>query len=504
MASKDRQKFLKFTLIFVSLIAVALAVFSLIFMPGIRKHALSNLMHHKTEQTMARLNNFVNPVISNLQLLRQWGERGIFESLEEEALENVLVPLLDQHIPHVSSLIMADSSGNYRYLRKEGDTWRDSTEKIRLDPREKTWFKGAVEELESREIFWTEVYALPLIESPGLASSVAWNKRDESDTIQVVAFEIRLDDVKSMIDQLPLGTDGKLLLIDEDYVREFTRFHEAQTQKTDIVPVDSVNLIKHPEINNALTAWHRNDSLERQPIQFLTQGQTWWIEVDSILFRNEIHLGVILPDRLLQSEISRFSYVLLYVVLTALVLMLLIVIVFLRRYSRQAETILTRKRYTDAPTDEIRALIQNGESSDLEFKSTLRWNLKTDKLDKNVELASLKNIVAFLNSEGGTLLVGIKDDGTILGVEKDQFASEDKYLLHFNNLIRRHIGLEFSQHINFELKDLDSKKILVIDCEPSDNPVFLKHNSAEDFYVRVGPGSRKLTTSKVLEYIENR
>ena len=120
------------------------------------------------------------------------------------------------------------------------------------------------------------------------------------------------------------------------------------------------------------------------------------------------------------------------------------------------------------------------------------------------QLAALKTVAAFLNSEGGTLLVGVEDNGNIVGTDPDNFSSEDKYLLHVNNLIRQHIGLELSRYIAFELKPMADKKILVVDCRPSGKPVFLKHNDNEDFYIRVGPGSRKLSTQKAVEYINDR
>jgi len=65
-------------------------------------------------------------------------------------------------------------------------------------------------------------------------------------------------------------------------------------------------------------------------------------------------------------------------------------------------------------------------------------------------------------------------------------------------------GLEFSQNLDFALKPMGEKKILVVDCEPSEQPVFLKHDTEEEFYVRFGPGSRRLPTSKVLEYLKTR
>jgi hypothetical protein len=76
--------------------------------------------------------------------------------------------------------------------------------------------------------------------------------------------------------------------------------------------------------------------------------------------------------------------------------------------------------------------------------------------------------------------------------------------LHFNNLIKEHIGLEHSGLIAFAVRPVGEKAILVVDCQTSLEPVFCKQGDEENFYVRVGPGSRKLPTSKVLDYIKTR
>ena len=154
--------------------------------------------------------------------------------------------------------------------------------------------------------------------------------------------------------------------------------------------------------------------------------------------------------------------------------------------------------------EHIRSLISSGESDRVEFKSSLRWNLKTDAADKRIEKAWLKSVVAFLNTNGGLLLVGVEDDGSILGIDADQFANEDKYLLHVNNRIKQHIGLEYAGFIRFQLVPVEHKNVLIVECQPSPSPVFLKMGNDEDFYIRIGPGSRKLTTSEVLSYVTNR
>lgn len=149
-------------------------------------------------------------------------------------------------------------------------------------------------------------------------------------------------------------------------------------------------------------------------------------------------------------------------------------------------------------------LIRQGENDRVEFKSTMRWNLKTDKADKAVEKAWLKTIVAFLNTDGGTLLVGVDDAGTIVGITEDRFENEDKYRLHVNNRIKEHIGLGCAACIRYDLNTIGDQKVLVVHCKPSPQPVFLKMGREEEFFIRVGPGSRKLTPSEVIAYVTRR
>jgi len=51
----------------------------------------------------------------------------------------------------------------------------------------------------------------------------------------------------------------------------------------------------------------------------------------------------------------------------------------------------------------------------------------------------LKAIVAFCNSAGGELLIGVADDGSIVGIEHDGFSNEDKFQLHLRNLLLERI-----------------------------------------------------------------
>ena len=145
-----------------------------------------------------------------------------------------------------------------------------------------------------------------------------------------------------------------------------------------------------------------------------------------------------------------------------------------------------------------------GEGDKIEFKSTLRTNLYTNQIDKKMEHAVLKTIVAYLNSNGGTLLVGVSNDGTISGVEKDGFQDSDKLNLHFTNLLNSHIGNEYLPFIKHEIVKIDGKSILKIDCLASNKHVFLKGLEGEEFYVRNGPASVRLDGSSLVDYIHHK
>ncbi|MEM9934465.1 MAG: RNA-binding domain-containing protein [Bacteroidota bacterium] len=152
-------------------------------------------------------------------------------------------------------------------------------------------------------------------------------------------------------------------------------------------------------------------------------------------------------------------------------------------------------------TEEI---IRQGESDSVEFKSTLRWNLFTNKKDKNIEHAALKTIAAFLNTQGGILLIGVSDSGEVLGLEKDQFANHDKLLLHLNKLVTDRIDTLSTQFIHTSVEKVNGKALLRIDCQPTTQPAYLREGHLEHFYIRTGPSTTALALSKVYTYIQER
>jgi hypothetical protein len=158
-------------------------------------------------------------------------------------------------------------------------------------------------------------------------------------------------------------------------------------------------------------------------------------------------------------------------------------------------------------SDTLLGRIKHGETTTFEFKSSLRWNIKAKKIDREIENAVLKTIVAFCNSEGGELLIGVADDKTILGIEHDSFPNEDKFQLHLRNLLLERIVPSVADLVSFEPVTIDGKIICHVTVKPSKrDEVWLKpdKNAPERFYVRFGPSSTELAPREALAYIRNR
>ena len=148
--------------------------------------------------------------------------------------------------------------------------------------------------------------------------------------------------------------------------------------------------------------------------------------------------------------------------------------------------------------------IKHGETATLEFKSSLRYNIKANRIDKDIENSALKTIVAFCNSKGGELLIGVADDKSIVGIERDGFPNEDKFHLHLRNLLMDRIVPSVAEFVEFSIVTIDGKSICYIACKQSRRQEIWHKpdkNSSELFYVRIGPSSTELQPRQAFAYI---
>ena len=155
----------------------------------------------------------------------------------------------------------------------------------------------------------------------------------------------------------------------------------------------------------------------------------------------------------------------------------------------------------ERPIDE---LIKLGESLTLEFKSTLQWDIIQNQQNKNLRHSILKTITAFLNTEGGTLVIGVEDDGTISGLAHDLKLlgnSIDRFQQLLTALISENIGAQFSQLIKIRFGNMNEDDICVVDVEKSPEPVYLKGSKGKEFFIRVGNTTRALDPEQTVNFI---
>lgn len=152
-------------------------------------------------------------------------------------------------------------------------------------------------------------------------------------------------------------------------------------------------------------------------------------------------------------------------------------------------------------------LIAGGEGQFVEFKSSLLWDYRQEKLNKKLSIPIIKNVAAFMNTAGGTLLVGINDDSKVLGLEPDYAVMKkpnpDGFELIFNNAFNQMIGAEYRHFVQLLFPEIEGKSICLIDVQPSTSPVYFRYRDKEEFYIRAGNISQPLLVSKAAAYIQD-
>lgn len=149
-------------------------------------------------------------------------------------------------------------------------------------------------------------------------------------------------------------------------------------------------------------------------------------------------------------------------------------------------------------------LVAQGESHNLEFKETLEWDVRQNQHAAYLNKECLKTISAFLNTDGGTLLIGVADNGQIMGLERDlrhvHRNNLDGFELKLRNLIRDHLNPSPNNHVQINFTELAEGTICQVDVRPS---ATVTHFGNEVF-IRDGNGSRKLEGRALTDWITQR
>ncbi|MBR9832372.1 ATP-binding protein [bacterium] len=155
--------------------------------------------------------------------------------------------------------------------------------------------------------------------------------------------------------------------------------------------------------------------------------------------------------------------------------------------------------------NEALALINGGENSHVEFKSTLRWDIRLEKRNPEIEVAVLKTIAAFINTDGGNLFIGIDDNGVALGLDNDFKTLKKKDIDGFEQYLMQLISLKLGTHlctaVNVSFYRYGENDVCYIEIDPAKTPVYLSQDGRSRFYIRTGNGTRELDLPEAILHL---
>ena len=166
------------------------------------------------------------------------------------------------------------------------------------------------------------------------------------------------------------------------------------------------------------------------------------------------------------------------------------------------------KQLSDELQKDLLALISHGESATAEFKSTFKWDIKESKPNRSLEEVILKTLAGFMNGEGGSLIIGVADDGEILGLENDYHILKKKDRDGFEQAVMtavaRSLGTDACQYLQLVFHDINGKDICRVLTAKSHRPIYIKEGNDLKFYLRTGVSTRELNVQEAVEYISTR
>jgi len=504
-----------------------------------------SLVKFESSAVERRSELFFKPVVTNLSIIREWGREGIVSMSDEKNLNRFFMPILTQHRAIISMMLVSTSGSEY-YLEREGDNWvsylikkgsnRQDVTVNRWDPEKRPlmrwvvnmaledsnpsryeWYRDQTAGRRDGDIFWTEPYLEHIIKKPVITGSLGWLIKN-SDEQYILAFNYLLTSVITSVTSIKPVNDRRVLLAtsDDEIIDLSPNLEQAGTASTTADTDALLGKCKDPVIKDAFASWKEKGKPEFQPYRFKSGAYDWWYEFRPLPGgRRNSWIGVIIKESSLLLDVRRQSLLLILLSFIVLIGGSVITILLIKRYRSEIRALREGKKLNPESESEVRALIKKGETSEVEFKSSMRWDYKDGKVNSKLEEVILKSIAAFNNGEGGSLLIGVNDEGEILGIEPDMGTMKEKdkdhFELHLRTMLNNAYGLEYSTNfVKVHFPSINNSQICLVRVKKGDRPLFTcvtdrSGQKVEKFYVRSGNSSREFARmAEAMDYISTR
>ena len=157
---------------------------------------------------------------------------------------------------------------------------------------------------------------------------------------------------------------------------------------------------------------------------------------------------------------------------------------------------------------DLQTLIARGEGAGLEFKSSFRWDLRENKVNRALEGVIVKTLAGYMNGNGGTLLIGVADDGSIVGLESDyktlKKQDRDGFEQALMTAVATKLGADACRSVQIVFHTVDHKEVCRVMVAPMHRPVYVKDGENPKLYVRTGVLTRELNVQEAIDYTSSR
>jgi hypothetical protein len=491
-----------------------------------------SLVNNINEQITNEFNNLLMPINRNLSMIYNWGKSGLLDKINNHSLNSSFITILEQN-PHISSIMIVDKH-DVDYLiirdnltwvtrtkinkRRKKNLWQrlESTDKVieewqsdfQYYPDMQFWFKQVLDKYLEKKIYWRRPNALYSNNESVSTAVIKW-RMPGSKRSKLVAINVLLNEVTQLVKDKYIDTNAKVFVISENgnlvaYSSD-DKYNYNYFRNVTIIK----NISKNRIFRDSIKKWKQNR--DTNPFIFQSEEKSWLAKFKKLNKQTgSLLIGVIVAKKDLLSAIKDEQN--LYTYLIACIF----IIVFLTMTSLilRAKNDFTKdgNKYSEK---DILDIINKGESSKLEFKSSLRWHYYKSVASKKIEEIILKSIAAFNNADGGRLIIGINDVGEIIGLDNDyqtlQGNDRDHFELHFRNLVNSAYGIDFATNnlaVNFPV--VSGKDLCVVDIKKGKKPLYTKITDKKGFkveklYVRSGNSSQEIIKpSDIANFLKNR
>lgn len=177
--------------------------------------------------------------------------------------------------------------------------------------------------------------------------------------------------------------------------------------------------------------------------------------------------------------------------------------IYYRNIQKKNKMLLKQEQFLNLNIEQI---IEQGENEYTEFKSSLRYDYFKKISNKELEIVIAKSIAGFMNANGGKLILGISDNGEVLGLENDYFTlkhkNRDGFERRVYEIISSYLGTEFCSFAHIYFYARNEKELCAIEVIKSSAPVYLNCEKSSTFYLRTGNATTSLSVRETVNYIK--